>query len=132
VGIPHGDDVAHLFNNVLHDGCAFRVNDPLGAARQSVDLPLRIPARANRHNFLDAGHIFTSAVLHGLPEILQTDHRGAMIRTTFVVRRRFEVLHQVRPQALAACEIGGDDAEDPPAPLTALRIWALVIGSLLH
>lgn len=128
----HRDDVAHLLNNILDDGSAFRVNDPFGATGQPVDLPLRIPARADRHDLLYARHILTTTVLDRLPEILQTDHRGAVIGATLVVRRCLEVLRQVRPEILAACEIGGDDAEDSPATLTALRIRALVIGCLLH
>lgn len=132
VRISHGDDVAHLLNNVLHDGRAFRVNDPLGAAGQPVNLPLRVPARADRHDLLHAGHVLAPAVFHGFPQVLQAHHRGAVVGATLVVRRRFEILGQVGSEALAAREVGGDDAEDPPAALAALRIRALVIGSLLH
>lgn len=132
VRVSHGDDVAHLLNNVLHDSRAFRVNDPLGAAGQPVDLPLRVSARADRHDLLYAGHVLAAAVFHGLSQILQAHHRGAVVGATLVVRRRFEVLRQVGPEALAACEVGGDDAEDPPAALAALRIRALVVGGLLH
>lgn len=132
VRISHGDDVAHLLNNILHDGRAFRVNDPLGAAGQPVDLPLRVPARADRHDLLHAGHVLAPAVFHGLPQVLQAHHRGTVISATLVVRCRFKVFRQVGPEALAAREIGGDDAEDPPTALAALRVRALVIGSLLH
>lgn len=132
VRISHGDDAAHLLNNVLHDGGAFRVNDPLGAAGQPVDLPLRVSARADRHDLLYAGHVLAPAVFHRLPQVLQAHHRGAVVSAALVVRRRFEVLGQVGPEALAAREIGGDDAEYPPAALAALRIRALVIGSLFH
>lgn len=132
VRVSHGDDIAHLLNNILHDGRAFRVNDPLGAAGQPVDLPLRVPARADRHDLLHAGHVLPTAVFHGFPQVLQADHRGAMVSATLVVRRRLEVFRQVGPEALAAREIGGDDAEDPPTALAALRIRALVIGGLLH
>lgn len=132
VRVSHGDDAAHLLNNVLYDGRAFRVNDPLGAAGQPVDLPLRVPARADRHDLLHAGHVLAPAVFHGLSQVLQTDHRGAVVGATLVVRRRLEVFRQVGPQALAAREVGGDDAEDPPAALAALRVRALVVGGLLH
>jgi len=132
VRVSHRDDVAHLLNNVLHDGRAFRVNDPFGATGQSVDLPLCVPARADRHDLLHTRHIFATAILDRLPKILQTDHRGAVIGATLVVRRCLEVLCQVGPEILAAREIGGDDAEDSPAALTALWIRALVIGGLLH
>lgn len=132
MGVPHGDDITHLLDNVLHDGRALGIDDPLGTARQPIDLPLRVPARADRHDLLHARHVLPSAVLHGLPEILQADGRGAVVSATLVVRRRLQVLGQVGFQALAAGEVGGYDAEDSPATLAALRIRALVVGGLLH
>lgn len=132
VRIPHKDDVAHLLDNVLDHGGALGVDDSLGTAGQPVDLPLRVPARANRHDLLHAGHVLAPAVLYRLPEILQAHHRGAVISAAFVVRRCFEVLGQVGLEAVAAREVGGDDAEDAPTALAALRIRALVVGRLLH
>jgi len=132
VRVSHKDDVAHLLDDVLDYGGAFGVDDSLGAARQPVDLPFCIPARADRHDLLHAGYVLAAAVLDGLPEVLQADHRRAVIGAAFVVRRRFEVLGQVGLEALGAREIGGDDAEDPPTALAALRIRALVVGGLLH
>ena len=132
VWVSHGDDVAHLLNNILHDSRAFRVNDPFGAARQPVDLPLRVPARANRHDLLHAGHVLAPTVLHGFSQVLQAHHRGTVVSATLIVRRRFKVLCQVGSEALTARKVGGDDAEDPPPTLTALWIRALVIGSLFH
>ncbi|KYN44398.1 hypothetical protein ALC56_01096, partial [Trachymyrmex septentrionalis] len=111
---------------------AFRVNDPFGAARQPVDLPLRVPARANRHDLLHAGHVLAPTVLHGFSQVLQAHHRGTVVSATLIVRRRFKVLCQVGSEALTARKVGGDDAEDPPPTLTALWIRALVIGSLFH
>ncbi|KYN10969.1 hypothetical protein ALC57_16895 [Trachymyrmex cornetzi] len=111
---------------------AFGVNDPLGAARQPVDLSLRVPARANRHDLLHAGYVLAPTVLDGFSQVLQAHHRGTVVSATLIVRRRFKVLCQVGSEALAAREVGGDDAEDAPTTLTALWIRALIIGSLFH
>jgi len=132
VWVSYGDDVAHLLNNILHDSRAFRVNDPLGAARQPIDLPLRVSARANRHDLLHAGHVLAPAVLHGFSQVLQTHHRGTVVSATLIVRRCFKVFCQVGSKALTAREVGGDNAEDSPPTLATFWIRALIISSLFH
>lgn len=116
----------------LNDGGALGVDDALGTARQPVDLPLGVPARANGHDLLDTGHVLPAPVLHGLPQVLQADGRGAVVGPPLVVRRGLEVLAQIGLEAVAAGEVGRDDAEEPPAPLAAVRVRALVVRRLLH
>lgn len=116
----------------LNDGGAFGVDDPLGATWEPIYLSLGISSSADGHDFLNAGHIFATAILDSLSEILQADGRGAVVCSALVVGRRFQILGQIRLQAIAACEVRRYDTEQSPSSLTALWVRAFVVRRLFH
>ena len=69
VRLRHSDDVAELLDNVVHHRGRLGVDDPLGAARQPVDLPLGVPPRRDGHDLVHARRHLPPAVLERFPVI---------------------------------------------------------------
>ena len=55
--------LAELLHDVVHDGGGLGVDDPLGAARQPVDLPLAVPPSSDRRDLLDTRRVLTASEL---------------------------------------------------------------------
>ena len=49
--------LAELLHDVVHDGGGLGVDDPLGAARQPVDLPLAVPPSSDGSDLLDTRRV---------------------------------------------------------------------------
>lgn len=119
--------LSHLYN-----GRALCIDDPLRASRQPVYLPFSVPSGAYSHYLLYARYVLSSTVFNSFSKILQAHRRCAVVGSSLVVRRGFQIFYQIRPQAFGAREVGGDDAEESPASLTTLRIRTFVVCRLFH